>query len=316
MRDALKTTYVAFAVVVLMSACAAHSVGEEDYGLIDDEIGTPESPRDGIFPVDEKGFPLKRNRSGRATVACINGIPDRCRNMVNGVAEFWRRNSRGALDLEYTPGEKGDHVFNVRGSANTSHSLTSYQLDVAAHEMGHRLGLNHASLMWRKRSVDAHRRAGKSAPDFSTVMNGVAKGLRYLNAANYYFMGWLPPDEVVLHDRKEATYELKRVSDFEGDGLSAVIVMPSMWNADNPAMGMPVFISFPPSGECTGPNISQCVVADFLTLGGGTRQIVNWSGEEEFYDDTVAKTGIRIRVLPGGDDKKIKVSVRVDPISL
>jgi hypothetical protein len=251
-------------------------------------------------------LPRKEPRTGGAkTISCNdvspNPNPGACKKMIEAVADYYTRNSRGALQLSYTP-RNGDFTINVNNSLSFS-SMTvqsQYISTLGIHEFGHRLGLSH--------STGLHRvvlRSGRTLElDLSTPMNGRAIGAAFLSAPEYYIKDWLPADEVALYTGGTKTYTLKQISDFDGKGESAVVI--ALENAS-------IFytVSWPAPGNCSGAE--KCFIVhrkgavgvgpNRPYLNSPLRELATESGGEF----RITEANVAVQWVPTGQSDKIKV---------
>lgn len=236
-----------------------------------------------------------------------------CRNLAGGVKEFYERNSRGMLKFkirafmvevpfegnlanvyraeEYAIKQyPGSDIYAVVGMFYTSsHAgrgvahLRGTLIRDGAHEVGHLLGLGHAGAY----GFDNGKWVLEPYGDGQSVMGKFPSG--FLTAPQYYYLGWLPKEEVAVYEPGKI-YELKRINNYAGQGLSTVIV---------PGKNRNAFISFPP--EC-----QSCAVIHLATDGGS--QKVKQFGKE-YFDEQF--TGLHVKVL-GFVDNKVKISIDFD----
>jgi hypothetical protein len=250
-------------------------------------------------PVVANILPAKRPRVGRFTVGFRGDDQERGDKMAEAAAYFYTRNSRGKLNVVYTGAGRGNYVFNVDTSRthNNVGGLSSYQHDVAIHELGHKLGFGHSKTIYLNTKG---RFKGKPANDPSTVMMGTAVGAPFLIAPQYYLKDWLPEEEVALYDGSQTVYELKKISDFTGDGLSTVVITSAMWNKKNPGVGAPVFISFAHLKKGNGKEFAMHMLQDIAT------RLIVQSGQS--HVDKVI-TGIGVEMLENADPSKITIAI-------
>jgi hypothetical protein len=248
--------------------------------------------------------------------------------MCNGVADFYRKNSRGVLILKTKsyvvdvpfdgkpanlyPAEhfamglhKGADFYAIVGIYTANHSgagvshLSSNLTSTATHEVGHLLTLGHAGAY--KPNADGTVTLDAYG-DGESVMSMYPSA--FLTAPQYYHEGWLPRSEAVIY-QPGLTYEIKRVSNFASTGITTVIVPHPMFNggAADPkyviGQDRDAYISFPI--KCAG-----CAALHLGSDAGAGTQRVKIFGKE--YTDSQF-TGLHIKVL---DDQGDTITVAID----
>lgn len=257
---------------------------------------------------------------GTKTIACIalkweEGTElsaSKCRNVAENVADYYNRNSRGVFKLKPMGYEVDVPYAKTTGNLKDAEAMAKRQVKadyyiipalwkkggnhasnkiahvvqltgwVVNHEVGHLLGLGHSGQY--KYNING-RPYLENYGDADSVMGN--NGSKYLNGPQYYKLGWLPDEEVAVYDPGVAVYELKKVSNFNGSGLTAVVIpRPN---------GKPAVVSYPISCD-------DCV-ALYLTNGGTQKVGVT---KNEWKDDNF--TGIKLKVL-GSDDTRVTVEI-------
>lgn len=288
-----------------------------------------------------KYAPHPKEVKGLQTLACL-GLKykdvDRhtdaktCKDLAAGVGEFYEKSSRGLLKMN-TSGFQVNVPFNgvnknlgaaekfamekhpgydmyaivgmflpvSHAGGKVAHLINSLQRD-ADHEVGHLEGLGHSGVY----SFEDGQWVLKPYGDHDSVMGEFPSN--GLTAPQYYHQGWLPLREVALYEPGK-TYTLKRINDFKGDGLSAVIVKSGQFHggqdvvSDAKGKRRDAFISFP-----TGCQGDGSCLALHLSNDGGSQRIAKFGSE--YYDEHF--TGIHLKILEY-KDSKVTFSIDFDP---
>lgn len=282
-------------------------------------LGATTAPATEVYKYAPRPTPMQ----GTRTLTCLglkyqdteaHTDAAKCKAMANRTADFYRRNSRGLLQLKgsgfqvnvpydgkasnFYPAEKfaidkhkGFDLYQVVGILGTSHSGNhvahlrgTLQRD-ADHEVGHLLGLGHAGAYKEvngKLALEAYRDGGSVMGKFPSDA---------LTAPQYYFLGWLPEKEAALYEPGK-TYQLKKIVNFGGSGLAVVIVRKE---------GRDAFISWP--NKCEN---DPCLALHLGEKGGSQR--VKMFGKE-YYDTEF--TGLHIKMV-SSDGATVKVTIDYD----
>lgn len=305
--------------------CEANGKDTPGIDIQDDVITAPSTPK--------YKMPPQKINTGLKKLLCIGveyidikRVVDRieCANLTKKISSFYERNSRNLIEITtvnldpYKSGLKGSKnayeksvrdiqakypkydYYIVPGIYTHPHAgggvarVPTAQMMTGTHEVGHLVGLAHAGAYNYKGEIPYLDQYG----DQLSVMGNVWSN--FITAPQYYYLGWIPKDEVVVYDPKGAnSYDLKRTSDFYTIGLEAVIIPPSMIPSGSERY---LFVS---AVECEK---KTCAAVHFTT-GGGSQKIMQ-VGEEKV--DTYF-TGLKVNVtqLP---DNKINVKLSFEPI--
>lgn len=262
----------------------------------------------------------------------ISATKPSCVNLADNIKEFWARNSRTGLQIQPRgeepfesglPGAKGpggwkqarrsytqsvemikkaypgqDYyvipgIYTHPHAGNKVAHVKSVQAMTAQHEVGHLLGLGHAgsyTYPGGKPSLNAYG-------DTDSIMGRVIS--KYITAPQYYYLGWLKPEEIADFNKATPHYDLGKIAEWKG--LQTVIVPPSAYGDGK---GRWVFVS---STRCTGNKSPGCIAIHFST-GGGSQKILEVV--EEGWDTHF--TGLHVKKLqnlPG----KIRVKIDFEP---
>lgn len=255
-----------------------------------------------------------------------------CDNLAAILKNFWERNSRGVLQLNSKgadpfqsglPGGSGPGGWKqARRSYNQSVNMIkkafpgldyyvipgkythphaggkvahvkSVQAMTAQHETGHLLGLGHAGAYVYKNGKPELNAYG----DTDSIMGRIIS--KYISAPQYYYLGWLKPEEIADYDKATPHYDLGKIGDWKG--LQTVIVPPSSYGDGK---GRWVFVS---STRCGGNKKPGCIAIHFGT-GGGSQKILEV--ENEAWDTHF--TGLHVKKLQNLNGK-IRVKIDFDP---
>ncbi|APR80797.1 Hypothetical protein A7982_06144 [Minicystis rosea] len=279
-----------------------------------------------------KGGPPRRVLEGKRSIVCAGikwqnrekpaATEAACNSLSRRLADFYRDNSRGLLTLVPVAG----HPVAVPYDGNNAHlaaaekmvkntfnadfyvipsifthphaggkvaHVKSAQLMTAAHEVGHLLGLGHAG----RYTYGANGKTELNAyGDTKSIMGRVFSN--FLSPPQYYYLGWLPDDEVAMYDPMVDSYLVKQISDFKGSGLATVMVPPAGQG------GRWAFIG---ALRCPKSPSKTCVTLH-LANGGGSQKVAESSNE--IYDERF--TGLHIKVLEVSE-QRARISIDYEP---
>jgi hypothetical protein len=305
---------------------------ENGYGADDEQLVGEEEVRgeaDGLVAsAAVTGRPPQRVLEGKRTIVCAGiqwqnvakpGAGDAaCQNLSEHLAQFYHDNSRGLLTLVPEEGHTvdvpydGSHsnlaaaekivketfhanyyvvpsIFTYPHASGGIAHVKSAQFMTAGHEVGHLLGLGHAGLYTY--AADGTPKLNPYGDHHSIMSDSISE---YLTPPQYYWLGWLPDEELAMYDPTVPSYLVKQISDFSGSGLSAVIVPPASKS------GRWAFIGALRCPE--GPN-KTCVTLHLANRGGSLKVA---ESNDEIYDENF--TGLHIKVL-GFSGQRARISV-------
>lgn len=310
----MKTSTIGMMVLALLASACGSEQGqdretEDGYGADDEQLVGEEEE-------------VRGEADGLVTDAAVTGRPPqhvlKDRRTIVCAAQFYHDNSRGLLTLVPEEG----HTVDVPYDGNHSHvaaaekivkqtfhanyyvvpsiftnphagggiaHVKSAQFMTAGHEVGHLLGLGHAGLYTH--AVDGKPKLNPYGDHTSIMSDSISE---YLTPPQYYWLGWLPDEEIAMYDPAVPSYLVNQISDFSGSGLSAVIVPPASKG------GRWAFIGARHCAE--GPN-KTCVTLHLANRGGSLKVA---DSNDEIYDENF--TGLHINVL-GFSGQRARISV-------
>ncbi len=241
-----------------------------------------------------------------------------CKNAADTVAAFYKDNSRGKLVMRpkavaFKPGMpkaqwqqvetmikakfKADFyiVPNLwRGGVSNAGGKIAHLtgMSSARHEVGHLIGLGHSG-SYRNGVYDQYG-------DGTSIMSKFSAAT--ISPSQYYFLGWLPKEEIIYYNPSVKTYILKRINDYSAKGLSVVIIDPKYLSAGGD--GRPGFIAHPIKCE------KLPCASYYLQNGGGSSKIATFGNE---YSDP--KNGLKITVT-NRDDGRTTVKIETAKVDV
>lgn len=264
---------------------------------------------------------LKWNNSSKYTRA------SECRSVGNEIAKFYKRNSKELLDFQVSATtvniplnankknlnkaeniakgkHKGADIYAIfsslnaidgKGNSNAGKNIAHLRGSssrTAEHEVGHCIGLGHAGAYKKGGSLDYYG-------DGYSVMSSMPSGT--LTSPQYYKLGWFTEKEVAIYDPNSGpkTFELKKVNDFEGVGLKAVIVK----TGDK----RDAYISVIKAKDAKGDKLT---VVLHLSSGGASQRVKMFG--TKYHDDRF--TGLLIKKLDQVDGT-VKISIEKGSLS-
>ncbi len=198
-----------------------------------------------------------------------------CKNKYKGYDYYAILNSLNAIEGKMSS-NAGRGIAHLRGNDSRT----------AKHEIGHLFNLGHSGAYIY--NTDGSILYDQYKDGYSVMSKYTSNTLA---SSQYYYLGWIKPEEIIMWSNNIKKYKLKRINDFNTKENSVVIISSNILEKHKKISnltGSSAFISV-----VTNKETKELAIILHVSKDGSSRRIklVN----SEYYDDKF--TGLRIKIL-------------------